>query len=479
MNEDRILYENYLKFKNCIKDRSFPRYEEPDLIEIFDVAGDNSDYYVQAEVLLLGVRLFPESEELFQRRGYLYNRLSPTALHDFLQNYEEGEGLTWEILKLRDRGLTAEEVEIELDRLLDEIDRLSDEEIIRLSEYARDQLCDEWFIRNRHKIEKKAEYRDTALYEIASVAHDSAEDVLALEILDKLTRIDAFRAENWLLMAECHYSLKQYDEALKDLEYARAINPDDVETDYIEAMNLVALGGNDEKVIELFGRFLKTNPRSLQAIHQTACALTRLGRKEECAAFLMSKFLEDVGDRFVLEELLSHDCDWNTRDIVARFREHSKEVESFDSFVKDKLDYMFRCCNYESVIKITDLYYDVAKTPPLIDHYLYSLAMCRNFDRLKELYDRAVAESISELTNAPDGLLYFAYAMLKTGEADRAVAISESGLALGGFWANSTERLMVVSCRFIFREIIRLARSGDRDSIASFEPFEPELFRNL
>ncbi len=64
MNEDRILYENYLKFKNCIKDRSFPRYEEPDLIEIFDVAGDNSDYYVQAEVLLLGVRLFPESEEI-------------------------------------------------------------------------------------------------------------------------------------------------------------------------------------------------------------------------------------------------------------------------------------------------------------------------------------------------------------------------------------------------------------------------------
>ncbi|MDE7393776.1 MAG: hypothetical protein K2M80_04815, partial [Muribaculaceae bacterium] len=63
-------HQLYNQFINEIK-KSSPSiyYDEDDLIDIFDTAGDLCDTPTQLEVLLLGYKLFPESEDLLKRRA--------------------------------------------------------------------------------------------------------------------------------------------------------------------------------------------------------------------------------------------------------------------------------------------------------------------------------------------------------------------------------------------------------------------------
>ena len=54
-------------------------YSEDELITIFDLAGDSYDDYIRSEVLLLGMRLYPESDELMARRAIFI--AIPTPIH--------------------------------------------------------------------------------------------------------------------------------------------------------------------------------------------------------------------------------------------------------------------------------------------------------------------------------------------------------------------------------------------------------------
>lgn len=52
-------------------------YSEDELIDIFDNSGDAGDDYLRTEALLLGARLYPDSQALLERRA-IFTADSPT-----------------------------------------------------------------------------------------------------------------------------------------------------------------------------------------------------------------------------------------------------------------------------------------------------------------------------------------------------------------------------------------------------------------
>ena len=101
--------ELYERFKASLKRPVADRYfDEDELVEIYDYAGDLSDDYVQLEVLFCGARLYPASASLAERRALMYLDTSvddsdePTpAAGSFLNDNPELQTPLFEIARLQ------------------------------------------------------------------------------------------------------------------------------------------------------------------------------------------------------------------------------------------------------------------------------------------------------------------------------------------------------------------------------------------
>lgn len=473
MDDSQTLYNNYIKFKECLAIRSFPSYTESDLIEIYDVAGDNFDYYVQTEVLMLAARIFPESEEFMQRRGFLYNKMFPSVLHDFLNDNSNYEGFCWDILKLRDCSMAESELELFLDKMVERYDDLSDEDIIRLSELVREIHCESWMIRNYKALLEKAEYADTVLYETASLAHDNGDDEVALKLLDELTSIDAFRSENWILMAECYQSLENPEEGLKALEYARAISPDNIEIDFIESVLLIDMQKDMERAIELLLNYLKVYPSSSAAIHNVSLAYQLLDRTDEAAAFLRMKFSENPSDSLIVQDLITMAPE-DIREILDAHRSASGDITSVDQFVNDTVQSLYLAGHYESVAGIVEQLSGSLPDMAVANYYLWSLAFLNDYAKLCYCYDVAEKKHASFFIDDPESMLLFCFALINTGRFDDATKAANKTIRRFDYEIrnNLNYRINIYGCENALNDIIRLAELRDMDAVERFDPLK-------
>lgn len=81
-------------------------FDEKELVEIYDQAGDLDDEHVKLEVLLHGFRLYPDSEDLAMRRAYFYynyhlddgvrdmwkNRVAQRSVVEYPENKDDSRG---------------------------------------------------------------------------------------------------------------------------------------------------------------------------------------------------------------------------------------------------------------------------------------------------------------------------------------------------------------------------------------------------
>ena len=90
-------------------------FDEDDLLDVFDYAGDIGNDYLRAEALLWGARYFPDSQRLKERRGVFYSDvLSDSDVEAFTADNGEVTTLLTELLSLRARPLTGEQVREQL-----------------------------------------------------------------------------------------------------------------------------------------------------------------------------------------------------------------------------------------------------------------------------------------------------------------------------------------------------------------------------
>ena len=204
-------------------------YSEDDLIDIFDYAGDMADDYLRMEALLLGARLYPDSVELTERRAIFYLYLDRKAFKAFLDDNPAMDTPLWQILRLNLLTPGDPGVERVLANFVDHCGRLTDEEVIQFVQLAGSVGASDWVLDHLDDLRAHVDYLPTLLYEAAAQAEDRGLYDRAAALVAELTDLEPYNPDYWTMHASISVMRKRYDEAAADIDYALAIDPENLE----------------------------------------------------------------------------------------------------------------------------------------------------------------------------------------------------------------------------------------------------------
>ncbi|MDO5395073.1 MAG: hypothetical protein Q4F07_03810 [Bacteroidales bacterium] len=205
---------------------SATHFDEDELIEIFDVAGDYGYDYLRMEALFMGARLYPDSQELAERRAVMYaDTFGDEALSQYTADIGENATLLSEILELRAKESSQKEALADISRIFRENTSIGDEETIQLVGYAAETDNLKWLGDNLDRIVKKVSYAPALLYELGASAIEYGLDRLAIKTLERLVDEMPYDAAYWSLLASSYLNLDMEKEALDAAEMSLAITP--------------------------------------------------------------------------------------------------------------------------------------------------------------------------------------------------------------------------------------------------------------
>ncbi len=260
------LYKKYLSTPVNLRSQKF---DDEDLLGIYDYAGDIADLTTQTEILALAHELYPDDEDFLIRRAYHRLDNSLTEEVEYIAKRLPDDSLHRFILLMRLNNDETPEAWNSLCKGLMKASRksLDDELIIRVFEIIKTESQLDWMLDNQKVIEERCLYKDTFLYELAICTNDFRRPRKALSIAKKLTELDPFESKFWYLQASIEgYGLSDIASADRDASYALALAPE-FELAQILLAYLALLGKKEfERGFGLVDEVLKADDSNPDAI---------------------------------------------------------------------------------------------------------------------------------------------------------------------------------------------------------------------
>ncbi len=224
--------ELYNRFREALKQPVTDRFfDEDELVEVYDYAGDISDDYVQLEALFCGARLYPQSVPLAERRALMYLDTSvddsdePTpAAGSFLGDNPELQTPLFEIARLEVRR-PADPVGA-LEFIMGQYAEFNDEEIIRFVDLAFDLDCYNWVKVNLDRLRAKVKYIPALIYEVMQEADDMLDNDTVAALAEELIEAEPFAVGYWVTLFKAQARAGKEVEARSTFDYARALGAD-------------------------------------------------------------------------------------------------------------------------------------------------------------------------------------------------------------------------------------------------------------
>lgn len=234
-------------------------YDESDIVEIYDFAGDNEDEYIKLEALLYGARLYPDSRPLAVRRAYYYFHNNDDDAAAKLVDRFADNSVLWNIMRLKlGKDITGENAATVLTRIIDSAKRLDDEDVIQLVGVAEEKGIVDRLREHAEAIAQKSEYPATFYYELGTVYDSISDHATAASLFEEATMVEPFNPMFWDALARTCYNGNDWPRALNAADYALAI---DDKSDKVIFIRLAALARMRQdlpdvtkRLEELFGR---------------------------------------------------------------------------------------------------------------------------------------------------------------------------------------------------------------------------------
>lgn len=298
----RELYDRFLA--DIARDRRVMFYDLDDLVELYDYANDVQDRYVAMEVLFCGERLYPDSVELAERRALFYFGYDEDAAAHAVEALPESS-MIGILLSLRLKHASADVSSVAFERLLAERTEFTDEEIIQLSDAAEELGMFDWLTSHREAICSHTDYPQTFLYELTQIAMERNPE-LAIKLLEELTMLEPFTTDFWLTTAQIYVGyLSSPDKALNALEYALAIEPDNVRGLMLKAQCFNDLNYPVEQIEPVLREVMQINPGVSAAPMALALLYANDNRREEAKSIILDLFAVFGPDPQMLDVLLT------------------------------------------------------------------------------------------------------------------------------------------------------------------------------
>lgn len=427
-NENNSREELYLRFRKSLSEPVTDRFfDEDELADIYDYAGDLDDDYVQLEVLLCGARLYPDSHRLAERKALLYLDTTDDetdertkAAESYLADNPDATSALFDIARLEVKH-PANPVEA-LEFLINQYGTFDDEDIIRLVGLAVDLDCYDWLVQNIDRIAAKVPFKPSFYYELAREADDRGDDRTLIRLADALIELEPFTVAYWMLLLRGQARSGMDDEARQTFDYAKALAGDTPESifalgdiayhhapallsELIEPVKRIADKNPDDfyytdglcaiysklNYSEAFIRktlrdFLLRHPENSAALSQYI-GLSPKDAVERLDAFIAAD--PDAAANFDIEDLLRSLCsrgDFATADkVLERFESPENEIDPNRFALETEIK--FRLGNYAGVVSLCDrapaaleaLVHDPLRGPAAIYIYALSLIKTGNF----------------------------------------------------------------------------------------------------
>lgn len=406
-------------------------FDEDDLIEIFDYAGDLNDDYLRIEALLCGARFYPDSEELLVRRGIFFSQYSDEARAQFLSHNPTHGNLILNILNLRNNPPADEEAGSAFEGLLDAHDRLTDEEAIQFVDLCSSLGQYQWLKDNLDTLRKKSQYLNVLLYEMGMVAEMNHDYAYSAKMLEELTDLEPFNSYYWMLLARQYAQLNETDKALSAIDYSLAINPQAYGSMLVKARLLYSLQKPLDEVLSL-----------------TRKAIAESDNDPECVKFLAQIYHNEGQDDMAVQVILDAlDLD---RDTDADHAEESAlaERQRIFEYIPDLLAY-----HPDNLAELLDRFYAANEdnSQMMWMSWAQQLSLQGHSDTAREViscFERNSGLAVPSIFNIEDAFI--------DKDFDRAInAIQEYMSKVEGAEADFPQVLTM--------HIISLVKSGQRD----------------
>lgn len=287
-NRDQLLN----RFRESLKKPFSERYfDEDDLIEIFDYAGDLNDDYLRMEALMCGARFFPDSDALLERRGIFYSQYSDESRKQFLENTDITGNFILEVLNAREKCPEGDRAAQCLDDFLERYDSLSDEEVIQFIDLASSLNQWEWIKSRMPLLRKKVQYINVLLYEAAIVAELQQDFACGAQLLEELTEIEPFNSYFWMLLSRMYAQNEASEKAMSAIDYALAINPDAPQSLLVKAKLMHSSNDNPDEILTIANRALELAPNDIDILRFLSM-LYQNNEKPEKAVEILNTALE-------------------------------------------------------------------------------------------------------------------------------------------------------------------------------------------
>ena len=319
--------ELYRRFRQSLSQPVTERYfDEDELVEVYDYAGDISDDYVQMEALFCGARLYPESQALSERRALLYldtsvddsDAPSPAA-GAYLNDHAEIFTPLFDIARLEINH--PEDPEAALEFLLTQYETFNDEEIIRFVDLAFDLDCYKWVVDNLDRLRTKVHYQPVLVYEVMREADENLDNELTARLAEELIETEPFSVGYWELLFKAQARGEKEEEAKSTFDYAKALGADDPDS-------LLVLAGDvynyapylHKEAFDMLETLKADAPERFEFVDCQCALLVKTGAGDRAIATLI-KFVEDnPGHERAVRQLLLCNIR-NPRQYLDRFYE--------------------------------------------------------------------------------------------------------------------------------------------------------------
>ncbi|MDE7387284.1 MAG: hypothetical protein K2N28_09130 [Muribaculaceae bacterium] len=456
-NEYKELYD---QFRRDLKEHPLEMYyDEDELIMVYDQAGDYNDMHTQLNALMLGYRLYPDSEALLVRQGLFivfYSTYNMPTLEQFLQCHSKRKGLMWDILRLRVKSYTGENMDDRLTEIIGQYRFEEDEEIIQFANLVELSLSYDWLAEHYNEFIARCRYKDTALSECMRVLRMNYGEI-AIQLGEELTRIDPFNHDSWTKLAEVNRDMNHIDDGLAAIEYAKALAPDDYMQQFVEAQLLEAKTPGNPRSIELLKRVIDAAPDMIEAKYTLCDIYANAGRHD-----------------LAIELWGNSDSEPDETSDQATDPGAANEV----CHNEDELETTLQQLNEESP-QNTQLATISLMSAFDKAHGLYRLAgeyvkLLYDNDMLTELIDfmeRERPDDSPELRFEAYSIPLYAAALLRTGRYDDAVRVAREYLLNSNRLCTSTQMRLAfagvkIALSYIIDKALEREYSRDRDPIA-------------
>lgn len=335
----------YDRFNEALTgNKPLDEFEEDDYSDIFDYAGDIADEFIQTEVLMAGLKRFPKSRKLLERKLILYllqgNHTGAIYVAERLPDSSIIGKIAWLRLSFLD---DTEKLTADLDLLLPAIKKnsLSDEEVIQLVDLANNCGVMDWLLERIVKISALSQFPATVYYEAAQYLVRSGDYGKAHGLLQTLTTIEPFNDVYWSFRAEIEADrLNDYEAALTSIEYSLAINPSPTKERMMKVHYLAMSKAPFEQVDKLLDELIADNPFDTDLQLYRAQVLSDYGHRIEAEDQVKAVYNEAFNHLAALTLAISI-CgdlpDWIDDDSIVRLFASKDDQEELRNYIRGLL----------------------------------------------------------------------------------------------------------------------------------------------